>query len=402
MKRKSTLFVFVLLLSILIVACDESTSSTDEGAAGNDSEVLKVGVIAPLSAGGAGWGVPIQYGVEIAAEEINESGGLEVDGKNYSIEVIAYDDQYIADEAVNAVNRLVYEDEVDFIVGTIGSAGVLGMQQITEQNEVILMANSYATKSLSPDKPFTFRIMPTNVEWGQELVGYLHENYPEHRKVAFISPNDESGWEVHEIAEEDFKLYDDYEIVTSEFPERETQDYNPLLTKIMNTDADIIAFGGTSPGEIALAMNQARALGYEGLFTSFSGQAIFETIEVTGENSEGYVFYLQTDYNTPETQEFFDKYLSTGKYNENYLLNVPDWYDGAHVLLNGIKEADSLDTTEVAEAIRNMGVYEGLGGEWSWTGEEFYGINQQITKDAVIGEVRGGEPTVVDVRKIEK
>ncbi|WP_156289661.1 ABC transporter substrate-binding protein [Oceanobacillus salinisoli] len=400
LKKIMVSLLFLLMIGILI-ACNESETSTSEGGSENntDGEVLEIGLVGPLSGGAAGWGLPLQYGVEMAIKEVNENGGLEIGGTTYNVELIAYDDQYIGDEAVSAANRLVFEDGVEYIFGTIGSSGVLGMQTITEDNEVLLIPNSYGSKTVSPEKPFTFRAFQTNLEWGFELGSYISEEFPDAKKVAFISPNDESGWEVQKNAEEDLVELG-FEVVANEFPERDTQDYNPVLTKVLNTEPDIIAFGGTSPGEMGVAMNQARALGYDGLFTTFAGPAIQEILSIAGDNAEDFIYYAQIDLQAPEVQELFNKYGQ--EYEEEFLETAPDWYDVVKMLFAAMEETGSLDTTEVAETLRNMEGFEGIAGELSWTGEENYGINQQLIKPVIVGQIIDGEGVIVDVREIKE
>ncbi|WP_156289662.1 ABC transporter substrate-binding protein [Oceanobacillus salinisoli] len=401
MFKKLMLSLLFLLMAGILIACNESETSSSEGGTESNAnrEVLEIGLVGPLSGGGAAWGLPLQYGVEMAVKEVNDNGGLDIGGTNYNVELITYDDQYIGDESVSAANRLVFEDNVNYIFGTVGSSGVLGMQTITEDNEVLLMTNSYGTEALSPDKPFTFRGLPTNLEWGSEVITYMSEEFPDAKKVAFISPNDESGWQVQKNAEEDF-LELDYEIVANEFPERETQDYNPILTKVLNTEPDIIAFGGTSPGEMGVAMNQARALGYEGLFTGFGGPAIQEILSIAGDNAEDFIYYAQTDIESPEAQELINNYGQ--EYEKEFLEVAPDWYDAATMLFAAMEETGTLDTSEVAETLRNMDGFEGLAGEMSWTGEEHYGINQQLTKPVIVGQVIDGKAVIVDVREIKE
>ena len=66
------------------------------------AQTVKIGVIAALTGGGAPWGIAAAEGTKIAAAEINAKGGLDVGGKKHKVEVIAYDDQYKAADAVAA------------------------------------------------------------------------------------------------------------------------------------------------------------------------------------------------------------------------------------------------------------------------------------------------------------
>src|SRR5690554_451591 len=94
-------------------------------------ETLKIGALVTLSGPGAVWGQAMRNAAELAADRVNAEGGLEVAGTRYQVEVIPYDDKYQANEAVTVANRLVFEDEVKYIIGPLGSAPALAVQPIT-------------------------------------------------------------------------------------------------------------------------------------------------------------------------------------------------------------------------------------------------------------------------------
>src|SRR5439155_18699706 len=55
------------------------------------AQALKLGVLATLSGAGTAWGIAMQGAAELAAEDVNGKGGLDVGGKKYKVEVVAYD-----------------------------------------------------------------------------------------------------------------------------------------------------------------------------------------------------------------------------------------------------------------------------------------------------------------------
>ncbi|HUU40472.1 MAG TPA: ABC transporter substrate-binding protein, partial [Desulfatiglandales bacterium] len=59
-----------------------------------ESKTLKIAVITALSGAGAVWGRGILHGVELATEELNASGGLNIGGERYKVKLIPYDDKY--------------------------------------------------------------------------------------------------------------------------------------------------------------------------------------------------------------------------------------------------------------------------------------------------------------------
>src|SRR5699024_7767338 len=120
--------------------------------------------------------------------EVNNAGGLQVGDKTYKVEVISYDDHYKASDAVTATNRLIDQDEVNYILGPIGSASVMAMKPITERNKIVMLANSYSTEALDSNTRYMFRVLPTTYEYNRQLIDWLKENQPELKRLAILSP----------------------------------------------------------------------------------------------------------------------------------------------------------------------------------------------------------------------
>ena len=111
------------------------------------SETLKIGVIGPLTGGGAPWGNAAAEAVRILASETNAKGGIVVGSKKYRIEVIAYDDQYKAAEAVAAYNRLLNQDGVKYIM-IATSAPTMALKKNVEDDKVIALTSSYSPAAI--------------------------------------------------------------------------------------------------------------------------------------------------------------------------------------------------------------------------------------------------------------
>jgi len=77
------------------------------GAALAEEKTLTIGVSDALTGGAAVYGLPQANAVEMAAEEINASGGIKVGDDTYTLDVIAYDDKANPTEASNSVRKLL-------------------------------------------------------------------------------------------------------------------------------------------------------------------------------------------------------------------------------------------------------------------------------------------------------
>ncbi len=156
---------------------------------------LKIGVIAALSGGGTAWGLGLQRGVQIALDEVNAAGGLKVASKTYNLNLVAYDDQYNAAQAKTAVDRLVQQDGVKFIMGPVGSPGALSSLAVTQPAKVLQFVDGYAPGILKNDfdAAYIFRIDNSNQEFSDRVVSWIKQTMPDVHKVGMIVPNDATG-----------------------------------------------------------------------------------------------------------------------------------------------------------------------------------------------------------------
>lgn len=106
-KRSRPLALLPLLLVTVLVA-------TSPGPA-RAADIIKFGISTPLSGPAAPWGIPHKNATELIFEEINAQGGLEVGGKKYKLEIVAYDHKYVIAEGVATVNRLIAKDGVKYL-----------------------------------------------------------------------------------------------------------------------------------------------------------------------------------------------------------------------------------------------------------------------------------------------
>jgi branched-chain amino acid transport system substrate-binding protein len=357
-------------------------------------DVMKLGVIAPLSGTGAGWGLALRAGAELASDDTNAKGGLEVAGKKYKIEVIPYDDKYQGQAAADAANRLIFMDKAKFIIGPMGSAAGLAAQEIIEANKVLFVGNSFTTKFLGPKKLFSFRTTMTMAEFSLPMLKFLKEKYPNAKKMAILGPNDETGYEVTGF---NLKAHEavGHEIVFRDYFERGTVDFMPVLNKIFALKPDVLNLDGSNPGDCGLIVKQARQMGFKGLIIKVGGPGTPEMLKVAGkELMEGFIYYSPINPDDPKIQEINKKY--NAKFPPPMNGFTPQFYDGTLWLFEAIKKAGTLaDTEKVRQALEGLsfdGVYT---GRMSWTGKETYGIDHQVKFPFYVMVVKDGRETVL-------
>ena len=137
MKRSSFSRV-ILTVSLMIMV-----TSVPVWAAGT----IKIGVIGPMNfvQGKGHWN-----GAIMAAEEINVKGGVQVGKEKRKIELVKSDSNEFINptDATNAMERLMTQDKVDFVVGGFRTEAVLAMQDIAMDYKKIFIGCGAATKAI--------------------------------------------------------------------------------------------------------------------------------------------------------------------------------------------------------------------------------------------------------------
>jgi len=152
--RLSSTWAALLGAAVLLA---ESTGS------GIAADVIKFGISTPLSGPAAPWGIPHKNAIELIFDEANAQGGLDVDGKKYKLEIIAYDHKYVIAEGVATVNRLIAKDDVKYM-SVLGGAVVKANEEAVNEGGVLNLPLAYAEGLVSPKNPLTFHSFPAPPE----------------------------------------------------------------------------------------------------------------------------------------------------------------------------------------------------------------------------------------------
>src|ERR1044072_2235256 len=147
---------------------------------GAQAQTIKIAILGPMAfvQGEHHW-----YGAEMARDEINKAGGIDVGGKRMRIELVRADTNEIQSvpDATNAVERVVTRDKVDFLVGGFRSEAVLAMQEVAMDYKKIFLGVGAAHSKLGANVEqnyerykYWFRVAPTkDVDLARTLFAVL-------------------------------------------------------------------------------------------------------------------------------------------------------------------------------------------------------------------------------------
>ena len=132
-------------LGLLLAALCVFIFASGAGAA----DVIKIGISGPMKFPA---GEHMFIGAQLAAEEINAKGGVNISGKSYKVEIVKADsNEYLSvPDAVSALERLLTVDKVNFVIGGARSEAILAQQEVMAENKTIYIMSGGKSLNASP------------------------------------------------------------------------------------------------------------------------------------------------------------------------------------------------------------------------------------------------------------
>ena len=137
--------------------CHHSHLGRHIGPAGDGPRYHHHRFFGPLSGGGAQFGQNLKWGLEMAVDDINDMGGITVNGKAFKLRVVAMDDQFQTAMTVNNAKRLRHKENARFILNP-STGGIFGLMSINEREGFIIGAYTTTHEVVTQGNKMIFRI----------------------------------------------------------------------------------------------------------------------------------------------------------------------------------------------------------------------------------------------------
>ena len=390
MRQRSLVILTSVLTTgaLTLTACGsrDSGSKSDSG-----STTLTIGVDAPLSGENSTTGLGIQYGVQIAVDDANKNNW--VPGVKFKVK--ALDDK--AQPATGQSNATAFTGQSDVVgaVGPLNSGVALSMQKVFASADMVEISPSNTDPSLTQGKNWAttktrpyktyFRTATTDALQGGFAADYAFNGLK--KKKAFVVDDKQTyGAGLAGIFNSAFKKLGGSIAGTDHVNTGDT-DFSTLVTKIKNSGADLLYYGGQYD-ESEKITKQLKAAGVK--IPLFGGDGMYATtyIQTAGKAAEG---DLATSVGVPvDTLPAAKAFVSTYKakgYKGDYGAYGAYAYDAASAIIKAVKavkdgNGDKLPAStdlrsKVVDAVQKSD-FEGISGKVSF---DQYGDteNKQLT-----------------------
>ena len=335
------------------------------GAASADT--IKIGASAPKSGPLAGGAAMTHWpNVHMWVNEVNERGGLQVGDQQMQIELIEYDDQTSAETAIQNIQRLATQDQVDFLITPYSTGINVATAPMIAQYGYPHITTSAATDGVAEFAerwPNSFWMLGTATQLAEGAVQTLiklRDNGDIGDTVALVHVADAFGLELVNAAKGELEEAG-FEIVYEASYPLGTQDVAPIISGAAAANPDsFVAF--SYPGDTFALTEQAQIQGLDvGAFYTGVGTAFPPYAGRFGAAAEGVMGIGGINVEDPKIADYIERHKAASGQGPDFWASATT-YAGLQVLEQAIVAAGSKDKAAVIEAIKT-GTFDTVIGE---------------------------------------
>ncbi len=369
----------------------------------DECETIQLGSAISLTGKYSTNGHHAKNGYEFAIQKIKENGGIDVDGQCYNFEVLYYDDESTPARGAQLAERLISQDNVQYMLGPYSSGLTKAIAPVTEKYQIPMVEAEGASRSLfNKGYKYLFAVLSTSEQYLASAIDLAAEvaekngKKPGDVKIAMAFENDPFSLDVRAGVEDDAAKYDMKIVVDDKLP-RDLSDMSATLTKVKALKPDLLVISGHSKG----AATATRQIGEMQIDVPMIAVTHCEAADVTGkfgDTANGFLCSTQW----AETLTYEDPIFgSASNYDTEFKAAFPEYADkqvpyqsaqataAVYVFKDAFERAKSLDKEAIRDALTETDLMTFYGPI------KFSEAGNNIAKPMVLRQIQDGQYNVV-------
>ena len=362
------------VLALALVVC--------MGTAAMAEDTIKIGLIGPQTGGAAVYGMAVARAAQIAVDEINAQGGVQI-----ALDV--QDDEHDAEKSINAYNA-VLDNGAQMILGSVTTTPCIAVAAQAYEDRVFMLTPSASSPAVIEGKDNMYQVCFTDPAQGAASADYIFQNKLGEKIGVIYNNGDVYSTGIYQTFETKAAELGLEIVKVSTFTD-DTTDFSVQVTDMKNAGADVV-FLPIYYTPASLILTESSKQEFAPVFFGVDGMDGILTVEGFDVSlAEGVMLLtpFSADAEDEKTKSFVAKYQEL--YGEVPNQFAADAYDGIYALYaaavaGGITSDTSVeDACEILiEQFQSLTV-EGLTGTmtWSATGEVTKTPTAVVIKDGV-------------------
>ncbi len=360
MKKILSGVLVAAMMTAALSGCGSSSAASND-AAGTDAAsgaVFKIGGIGPLTGAAAAYGISVKQGAQVAIDEINQAGGVQVGDTTYTFDMIFEDDEATEDKAIQAYNT-VMDEGINALMGCVTSGACVAIVDQTAADGILQITPSGSAEGCIKNDN-AFRICFSDPEQGIAMADYMIDTLGKNKVAVIYNNADEYSTGLRQAFEDEVAAKGGTVVASEAFATGDV-DFNTQLTKIKNSDAEII-YVPAYYQDATYITKQASEMGMTLPFLGSDGwDGVLGTVTDT-KTVEGVIFSSPfcASVDDAKVKTFVDAYQTA--YDAVPDQFAADGYDCVYTFKAAMEQAGSIESADMIAAMPQITV-AGLTGD---------------------------------------
>jgi branched-chain amino acid transport system substrate-binding protein len=327
--------------------------------------VIRIGLVAPLTGDVKTFGESTKNGFMMAIDEANAQGGI--NGK--MIKTYVTDDKNDPTEAANAGSKLINQDGVKLIIGSVASKCSIPLSLVCQAAGAVMISSASTNPRVTVNddgtrKDYIFRACFIDPFQGSVAAKFALDNLRVKTAAILYDVGNDYVKGLAEFFKADFTNGGGKVLVYESYTKDDT-DFSALLTKVREANPELL-FVPDYYNKVALIAKQARQFGIKSIMMGGDGWDSPEMLKIAGDAIVGSYFtnHYSADDPRPEVQDWVRKYKTQHGNTPDALGTLA--YDATLLMIEALRKAQSDDPMKVRDALQRIKDFKCVSGSISF------------------------------------
>ncbi len=324
---------------------------------------VKIGMVNSLTGPHSTFDLPASEGIQMAVDEINKRGGIDVKGRRYTFSVVSEDAQSKPEMAVSGAQRLLRDDGIRVVYGVLTSGPGMAAATLFGRNEVLYIGGFTLLDTLlgKPGAEMMFRTLNNDATVAKTFVPTSVKEL-DIKKVGIMLPNEDVSRSIVAIYKPILEQ-NGVQVPVIEYFQPDTQDFAPVLRKFQNQGLDGM-LTGTNDAMVEAILRQVTELGGLPKKFMYRGGSGAPAIKFASQ-IEGFTWQILTrdldNVSDPKVSGWIERYKTFTKKNVSpNTYWALTFYDTVHMMAKTMEEVGSVTDIKAITAKMKEARYDGV------------------------------------------
>jgi branched-chain amino acid transport system substrate-binding protein len=408
MRGLQTGIAFLLGVVWLFVGCTRDGNVARDGTNESGGETYKIGVVAPLTGPAAEAGTALRQGAQLASEEINSAGGMDIGGKKIKLELIFEDSTSKPEVGVSVAEKLLGRDRVRLLVGEAFHSHVtMAIMELASKYPEIPFVSWEPVSAAIADKVVkeparyknfwkgdynsdayarsvfnTIKFLASSSQWTART-----------RTLAFVVEDTDYG---RSNAADASKLFenDGWKTATVETVPLGHTDFYPQLNKVKTLAPELVVTVFTGLASGVAFVKQYQEVGVKALHMAVYYPTRPEFIDQAGQASEGLIWTALMFHPGSLKHQAAMANAVQKKFSVRATSDHAYGYDGVSYIADALKRAGSTTGAKVNEAL-SRNEFRGVLGRYVFDPQSHHAKDGAEFLPVPTAQIQGGKNVII-------